>query len=67
MDEFNLWSRGLRTLGLGPELEWDPVPASTFQKRHDTFWRTVQVVVPDEESDEPYWMTTDAAIQLRDN
>lgn len=57
---------GLRSEGIGPMLEWSPVPADLFQRRHDRFWALVSDLLPDDEEDEPFWMSEDAATQLMD-
>lgn len=58
---------GLHTWGIGPEAEWDPQPDGPNQINHDAFWKAVRDIVPDDEDDEPFWMTTDAALQLELN
>lgn len=58
---------GLSTEAIGPLEEWAPAPRGVHQVRHDTFWRVVTDVLPDDENDEAYWMTQQAAHQLRDN
>lgn len=58
---------GLSTEALGPVEEWAPAPAHTHQKRHDTFWRVVCDVMPDDENDEAHWMTEAASQELEQN
>lgn len=64
-----LWNLGgLRSEGIGPESEWDPVPGDEFQRRHTSFWENVASgIMPDNEDDEPFWMTVDASDRLREN
>lgn len=63
-----LWTeRGLITEGLGPEAEWSPVPPDQSQKRHQAFWSTVSGMMPDDEHDEPYWMSQAATARLFNN
>lgn len=62
-----LWAVGLRSEGLGPIQEWAPVHSAIYQKRHDKFWRTVSALLPDDEDEEAYWMTEDAALELKHN
>lgn len=63
-----LWTtRGLITEGLGPEAEWSPVPPGTAQQRHQAYWDTVSGIMPDDEHDEPYWMTQAATEELLNN
>jgi len=57
----------LMSEGLGPVTEWEPVPDYTFRNRHNAFWSLVTDIVPDEEDDEPFWMTQDASIKLANN
>lgn len=64
----SLWcDSGLRTEGIGPQAEWDPVNGSIFQLRHDAFWRSLSGIIPDDEADEPYWMTQAASTKLLHN
>jgi hypothetical protein len=64
----SLWTgHGLLTEGLGPQAEWSPVPPDQAQIRHGAFWATVSGMMPDDEHDEPYWMTQDATQALIDN
>lgn len=63
----SLWEAGLRSEGIGPTPEWSPVSADTFQTRHNAFWSAVSGIMPDNEHDEPYWMTQDASQALLDN
>lgn len=58
---------GLSTESLGPPEEWSPAPRPVYQKRHDTFWRVVCDLMPDDEDDEPHWMTEDASAELKAN
>ena len=67
MDELELWSWGLLTLGIGPDLEWHPALHGDHQRVHNAFWHMVLGLVPDEEADEPYWMTEAATAELRNN
>lgn len=64
-----LWNgEGLRSEGIGPDQEWDPVPADEFQRRHNSFWENVASgIMPDNEDDEPFWMSVDATNRLREN
>lgn len=67
MDELELWALGLMTLGLGPPPEWKPSPPAEHQRFHNEFWQAVSDLMPDDEDDEPYWMTQHAAIELEAN
>ena len=67
MDELELWARGLLTTGLGPDLEWHPAPPEEHSWVHDRFWKAILGMMPDEASDEPYWMTEAATQELLDN
>jgi hypothetical protein len=67
MDELELWGRGLMTLALGPDVEWHPAIPAEHQWFHAQFWAMVLELVPDNEDDEPYWMTEDAASRLAAN
>lgn len=68
MDELELWSRGLLTEALGPDLEWKPSPPETHQRIHDAFWKLVAAgIIPDDEADEQHWMTQKASKQLQGN
>lgn len=58
---------GLSSETLGPVQEWAPVPRAVYQRRHDTFWRVVADMLPDNEDDEQFWMSQDATIRLRNN
>ena len=60
-------SLGLQTEGLGPTAEWSPVPRGVAQRRHNEFWRVVADMLPEDENDERFWMTNDAARQLEAN
>jgi hypothetical protein len=63
-----LWTtEGLRSEGIGPQVEWSPVTAEVFQKRHNAFWSAISGIIPDDEHDEPYWMTQNASNQLLRN
>lgn len=63
-----LWNvEGLRSEGIGPEVEWSPVQGNEFQIRHNGFWSTVSGMMPDDEDDEPWWMTQQASAQLKAN
>lgn len=55
---------GLRTEALGPPEEWSPSDPATYQRRHDQFWRAILDIVPDDDADEPFWMTSDASTEL---
>ena len=67
MDELELWALGLMTEGLGPKAEWHPVSAKERQWFHDAFWHTVLGLVPEDEDDEPFWMSENAATELASN
>ena len=67
MDELELWGRGLMTLALGPDVEWHPASPKEHQWFHDQFWHVVEVMVPDNEDDEPFWMTQAATARLLKN
>jgi hypothetical protein len=70
MDELELWARGLMTSGLGPDLEWSPVPVAEHAARHDTFWKLVADLLktePGEYDDLPKWMTEAATEALLQN
>lgn len=58
---------GLSTEGLGPIEEWSPAPRPMHQRRHDTFWRVVTGILPDDEDYEAFWMTEEASAELRAN
>lgn len=63
-----LWTEeGLLTEGIGPQAEWHPVPPQSAQVRHRAFWATVGGIMPDDEHDEPYWMTEAASTRLASN
>lgn len=62
-----LFEVGLRTEAIGPTREWSPVPPAAYQRRHDTFWRTLMGVFPEHADDEPEWMTETASAQLLAN
>lgn len=63
-----LWTtQGLITEGLGPQVEWSPVTPDTAQKRHQAYWDTVSGIMPDDEHEEPFWMTQAATEQLANN
>jgi hypothetical protein len=58
----------LMSEGLGPVREWDPVPDYAFRHRHNEFWTLVSgSIIPDDEDDEPFWMTNDASLKLANN
>jgi hypothetical protein len=68
MDELELWARGrLMTTGLGPDAEWFPQLPGPHQDLHDSFWVMVEQLLPENEDEEPYWMTQAAATQLFNN
>jgi hypothetical protein len=67
MDELELWGRGLMTLALGPDTEWHPTSPAEYQWFHAQFWAMVTELVPEDEKDEPYWMTEAAAARLENN
>lgn len=67
MDEDSLWARGLMTTGLGPEVEWHPASPAEHQWVHAEFWALVEDMLPEDEDEEPYWMTEDAATRLATN
>lgn len=59
--------KGLRSEGLGPETEWDPVSEEKFQRRHAQFWGIIATMIQGEDGDYddlPEWMTESAAEQL---
>jgi hypothetical protein len=58
---------GLHTNAIGPIKEWSPSPAGVAQRRHDDFWSLVAHMLPEDEEDERFWMTNDAARQLESN
>lgn len=60
-------SLGLSTEGLGPIGEWSPADRGTFQVRHAQFWSIVGDMIPEDELDEPFWMSEDATIKLQAN
>lgn len=60
-------SLGLHTEALGPIGEWQPVPRRVAQRRHDEYWKVVAGMLPEDENEELYWMTNDAARQLESN
>ena len=68
LDRATLLGRlGLSTEAIGPLEEWSPTDPGTYQKRHNAYWRAVSDIMPDDENDEPYWMTEEASAQLRQN
>lgn len=70
MDLMELWARGLMTDGLGPDLEWCPVPIAEHRARHDTFWKLVSALLhdePGEYDDLPDYMTETATEALELN
>lgn len=67
MDELQLWAQGLMTLGLGPDQEWHPACPGEHQWFHAQFWSLVERLLPEDEDDEPFWMTQAAAIKLLKN
>jgi hypothetical protein len=58
---------GMHTEALGPLAEWSPSPRGVAQRRHDDFWSLVAHMLPEDEDDERFWMTNDAARQLESN
>lgn len=63
-----LWTEeGLLTEGIGPQVEWSPVVPLKAQERHRLYWSAVSGMIPDDEDDEPYWMTEAATAQLLNN
>lgn len=60
-------SLGLSTEGIGPPAEWDPVDRDTHYNRHNEFWSWVDGMMPDNEWDEPFWMTQGATTKLLSN
>lgn len=63
-----LWTKqGLMSEGIGPEAEWSPVKPVMHQERHTAFWDAVSGMMPDDEDDEPYWMTFNATDDLKSN
>lgn len=62
-----LWEAGLRSEGIGPIKEWHPVGPIAHRLRHDAFWRSISGIIPDDECDEPYWMTPEASQDLLNN
>lgn len=58
---------GWWTEGLGPLIEWDTQHVEEFQRRHNEFWSLVAGMMPDNEQDEPFWMTEAASSKLADN
>lgn len=67
MDELELWARGLITSGLGPDLDWHPASPEEHQWFYDQFWAVVEELLPEDEDEEPFWMTQAAAVQLFNN
>lgn len=67
MDELELWALGLMTEGLGPDMEWHPASPSEYQWVHSQFWSITEQLLPEDENDEPFWMSHDAAIRLLNN
>ena len=53
--------------GIGPQAEWSPVVPAVHQARHNAFWKIASDMIPDNEADEPFWMTQDATDQLTTN
>lgn len=65
-----LWGVGLRSEGIGPHEEWDPVPPGDHQVRHNTFWKNIAGMIssePGDYDDLPEWMTETASQQLEAN
>lgn len=66
-----LWNTGgLRSEGIGPDAEWDPVDSAEFQVRHTAFWNSVTRIIQSEPGGYeqlPTWMTETAAEELHDN
>lgn len=58
---------GLATEGLGPVEEWSPIPRDHHQRRHDTFWKAVAAILPEDDNDEEVWMTEEASAELEVN
>lgn len=67
MDENALWARGLMTSGLGPPIEWHPASPAENQWFHNAFWKAVEGLLPEDEHEEPFWMTEEAATKLASN
>lgn len=70
MDPMEFWAQGLMTEGLGPDLEWSPVPVIEFRDRHDTFWKLVAALLltePGEYDDLPDYLTETATALLEAN
>jgi hypothetical protein len=58
---------GLSTEAIGPPEEWTPTDRATHQRRHAQFWNTVGAILPDNEEEEPEWMTQSATDALEAN
>lgn len=70
MDPMELWTRGLMTTGLGPDLEWHPTPVIEHARRHDTFWKLVAAMLltfDGDYDDLPDYVTEAATTALLDN
>lgn len=70
MDELQLWARGLMTTGLGPDLEWFPVPVIEHADRHDIFWKLVAALLltePGTYDELPDYLTETGTEQLLAN
>ncbi|MET0416561.1 MAG: hypothetical protein ABW022_11135 [Actinoplanes sp.] len=71
MDELDraifLGRLGLSTEAIGPPEEWAPTDRTTHQQRHAQFWQVVSDILPDDEKDEPEWMTEAATAALEAN
>lgn len=64
----SLWTEGgLISEGIGPQAEWMPTPPHVHQRHHAAFWETASDMMPDDENEEPYWMTQDASQELLNN
>lgn len=51
----------------GPPIEHCNDDLDTVQWFHNAFWKLVGELLPDDDNDEPFWMTEDAATLLACN
>lgn len=71
----DLWRDGLASEGIGPEVEWHPVPINEHQLRHHRFWATLDPMLTSEYGDDPEasdedlpeWMSERAVDLLANN
>lgn len=56
-------------LGLtpGPPLEQRNDDRDTAHRTHSIFWGMIGEMLPDDDDEEPFWMSEDATFKLRNN